>query len=639
MPSSTCPPHDNVYARSAIAAIVALTLIAITPAGVPAGGPFTVTRGDDPEPNQCLASDCSLREAIIAANGNPGGDTVVVPAGVYTLSIPRAVMPFDNSPLRGDVEVTEELTLIGAGADTTFLDAGGVDRVLQINGNFSVTIADLTIRNGMSDEGGGAILNALADLTLTDVALVDNLSGGGGALYNLQFGSVSMTRVTVERNTAEGGFGNGGGVLNIAQDVLTVVDSSIADNIALLSGGGIYTNSEVNLEQTIVSGNSAGTNGGGIATFGEFASLNLSNTTVTDNQAGGDGGGVDIGAADTDGQVAAIVASTIADNQAAGDGGGIDTGAPTTIESSTINGNSALNGGGVRNASTTDAINSTISGNQAGSSGGGILNTGTGSELSLTHVTVASNQAGGAPLGSITSAPGAGGVHVQSGLVTSASTIFASNGGLNCAFDPSSSMHDNGYSIEDGLNCDLGTPSADPLLEPLAYNGGPTQTHALQPGSPAIDAILADCDSNIDQRGAPRPFDGDGTGPAYCDVGAYEYGSAVPTPTPTPEPGAPALWADHDCDGAVAATDALKALQHLAALPYQQSDPCFGFGDPVSVSPAALGGLLWGDVDCDQDLDAADALGVLLSIAASPVNQQPGCPEIGASILVAPWPS
>ena len=103
---------------------------------------------------------------------------------------------------------------------------------------------------------------------------------------------------------------------------------------------------------------------------------------------------------------------------------------------------------------------------------------------------------------------------------------------------------DGGYNISDDATCNFsGTSvnSTDPLLDPagLQNNGGPTETIALQSVSPAIDVIpVSDCPA-ADQRGAPRPAPSQ----ANCDVGAFEYGSMVPsstaTPAATPTPAAP----------------------------------------------------------------------------------------------------
>jgi len=75
--------------------------------------------------------------------------------------------------------------------------------------------------------------------------------------------------------------------------------------------------------------------------------------------------------------------------------------------------------------------------------------------------------------------------------------------------------------------------NTDPRLGQLADNGGPTQTYALLSGSPAIDRGVNDGCPTIDQRGVPRPLDGNSDGVATCDIGAFEVGT-FPTPTPTP---------------------------------------------------------------------------------------------------------
>jgi len=111
-----------------------------------------------------------------------------------------------------------------------------------------------------------------------------------------------------------------------------------------------------------------------------------------------------------------------------------------------------------------------------------------------------------------------------------------------------------------------------------------------------------------------------------------------PPPSTDPPPvdtGLPLIWGDDDCDGDADAVDALKTLQHVAALPFGQSDPCFPLGETVSVTPAGSIDRRWSDVDCDGDVDAVDALGILRDIAAFPVNQEPGCPLIGSEVTVA----
>lgn len=113
-----------------------------------------------------------------------------------------------------------------------------------------------------------------------------------------------------------------------------------------------------------------------------------------------------------------------------------------------------------------------------------------------------------------------------------------------------------------------------------------------------------------------------------CDGETYDFTAAGPPPTPTPVPQPDALWGDDDCDFSVDAVDALKNLQEIAALPYEVEPGCPALESQQTVAPAGFGELMWGDVDCDGDLDAVDALQILRHVAALPVDQEPGCPDV-----------
>jgi len=139
-------------------------------------------------------------------------------------------------------------------------------------------------------------------------------------------------------------------------------------------------------------------------------------------------------------------------------------------------------------------------------------------------------------------------------------TVIAGNGLGSC--DPGNGVAGGIYSLSSDNSCPnpatspaaAGLIIADPLLGPLADNGGPTLTHALLSGSPAIDAAHPDGCPSVDQRGAPRPVDGNGDGVAACDIGSYEAGTAAPpetarptTPSALPDTGgAPLRPADSD---------------------------------------------------------------------------------------------
>src|SRR5690606_2982347 len=139
----------------------------------------------------------------------------------------------------------------------------------------------------------------------------------------------------------------------------------------------------------------------------------------------------------------------------------------------------------------------------------------------LRNVTITDNGRVGAQAGNV-------GLYVE-GEVTLHNTVVAGNHDDCWDAGPGGSMTVLGDPSVDGDgSCGLSGASdrtvADPMLAPLADNGGPTATHAPLPGSPLVDTgVDAECPT-ADQRGAPRPFDGDGDGTATCDVGAVEVG-------------------------------------------------------------------------------------------------------------------
>ncbi|HSE41841.1 MAG TPA: choice-of-anchor Q domain-containing protein, partial [Acidobacteriota bacterium] len=213
---------------------------------------------------------------------------------------------------------------------------------------------------------------------------------------------------------------------------------------------------------------------------------------------------------------------TVRANQSQGWGGGIRNEGDLVIYKSTISGNSCIvHGGGISNyGGDIIAQNSTISRNMANFDSGGIDNDNAGF-AGLYSVTVAQNIADNENDGF----GNAGGISVFSGTVYLQNTMLANNednGGEapDCAFSISSGGHNLIGNITSCIVADDETGNiynTNPLLGPLGNNGGPTSTHALQFGSPAIDAGLDSECPFIDQRGVSRPH-----GP-HCDIGSYEY--------------------------------------------------------------------------------------------------------------------
>jgi predicted outer membrane repeat protein len=252
----------------------------------------------------------------------------------------------------------------------------------------------------------------------------------------------------------------------------------------------------------------------------------VSNSTLSGNTSANKGGAI----LNRNGGTLTVNDSTFSGNSAIGDGGAICNDGTLEVNRSTFSGNSVSgngnNGGAIRNGSTGTATvsNSTFSGNSAGGGGGGISNVqGT---LEVRNSTLSGNGAFG------TDQFAGGGIGNVFGGVTLKNTIVANSTSGGDCFN-FGILTDGGYNlVEDGSCLTAATSlSGDPLLGPLANNGGPTQTMPLQDGSPAIDAIpdgTNGCGTDItqDQRGVSRPQG------SACDIGAYEVEVEVVDTTP-----------------------------------------------------------------------------------------------------------
>ena len=292
-------------------------------------------------------------------------------------------------------------------------------------------------------------------------------------------------------------------------------------------GGAILSNATLTIENSVLSGNVAGS-GGSIYSSG---ALTLRNSRVVNNAAG-TGAGIYVNSS-----TALIENCVVSGNVASQHGGGIITSGVVTIVQSTLSGNVAAQGAGIHVATANaQAIisRSTLSGNEAGQLGGGIyLALGA---VQLAHSTVSANAAthGGGIYSNDTNATlvleyatlagneadvGAG--LFNKGQVTLDGSVIADGvGGVDCHRDNGSIAARNSF-IGDGLACINGAASGnlsgDPKLGALADNGGSTLTHLPQGSSPLIDAAGACGDEHpFDQRELERPQDG------VCDIGAVE---------------------------------------------------------------------------------------------------------------------
>jgi hypothetical protein len=353
---------------------------------------------------------------------------------------------------------------------------GDIIDATGVFGTILLTSGELQITHAVTISGPGA--GSLAVDGNGSFRVFDNLASG-----------VTISGFTITNGSATGA--NGGGIFHEGGNSATLRLSNciVSGNSADFGGGIFNSNGTVTVDSCTISDNGAGFSGGGISSsaLDGAANLTVTNSTISDNSAtGNDGGGIQNGASGTTLSVASVIVSnsTLSGNSATGNGGAIANAADVppnnaraTITNSTISDNSATaNGGGIYNATAEFQIGDTIL--NAGSSGENIFNDGRATSL-----------------------------------------------GYNLSSD-------NGGGVLTGTGDQINT---DPMLGPLQDNGGPTFTHALLPGSPAIDtgdpAFVPP--PNFDQRGPG--FDRVVNG--RIDIGSFEVQVAgTPTPTPTASP-------------------------------------------------------------------------------------------------------
>ena len=441
----------------------------------------------------------SLREAITSANGNKEADEIRFDPGFFDGS--QGVILLTS----GELEITaaEDLEIDGAfgGAANVVVDGNNASRVFNITGSGNVTFESLTIQNGNSaDEGGGIQHIGISTLTVNNSKISDNISqkrGGGIAV-------------------------NGGGDL-------AITDNEISNNQANISGGGIFNNGNVAINNTAISGNQVDAHGAGILNYG--GTITIDNSTISGNQADSRGGGIN----NNNGGIITIDNSAISNNDSGKRGGAIhnNTNGIMSINNSSISGNVAgiEGGGGISNGignvnGSINIENTTISGNKTTGNGGSILSD--EGKVTISSSTISDNEATGS----------GGGISNESGATANIfNTIIAGNQGTNP--DVFGDFNDDGNNLIGVVDGSTGFTTSslvgtsanpiDPQLASLGNYGGTTQTHALLPGSPAINAGSNNNAPTADQRGVTR-----GT----VDIGAFEVSTdlAVSKTVDNPNP-------------------------------------------------------------------------------------------------------
>ena len=270
-------------ARSLLILFLPVAALVFVPATGAAAATITVTTTAD---EYDTGTGCSLREAIKTANDNVpfggcslvpgGGDTITVPAGSFTLT---RLGTDEDAALNGDLDITEDVTISGAGARTTIVDGNRTitgEVVFGIPGSGdTVTIQDVTIRNG----NGGVFVQMGNTMNVLRATISDNPNRG---IEN--FGTLNATDVTFTGNTY--GAGGSGGALGLFGPT-TLTNVTLSGNSAGAGGGAIYTEASLTIKNSTIVQNTADNNGnddgngGGI--YRDGGTTTLTNTILANN--------------------------------------------------------------------------------------------------------------------------------------------------------------------------------------------------------------------------------------------------------------------------------------------------------------------------------------------------------------------
>jgi CSLREA domain-containing protein len=352
---------------------------------------FTVTKQTDTNDGVCNA-DCSLREAVVAANGAAGADMITVPTGTHNLTIANSGGTNEDGGATGDLDITQDVTVMGNGSANTIIQAGtttanGIDKVFGFNpiciSSVGSSVNGVTIQFGRNTQPAGA-----PDFSFT---------GGGADFCNTGAGNASITNSVIQNNRATTGYGGG---INI-------------DSVAPANGTVTITGATFNGNAT--TSTTAQATGGGINMFADQHNVTMTNCTVSNNTAGTtgtlvEGGGIYI--RHTNGGAIMIHGTNVSGNTSASRGGGIAIVPQSGTQAVTIDQDSVISGNTSQGAGT------------GVSEGGGIYNSIIGSSTTnITEVTVSNNA-----LSNVSANQrGGGGIAQGTGPITVSFSRFANN--------------------------------------------------------------------------------------------------------------------------------------------------------------------------------------------------------------------
>ena len=466
-------------------------------AGAAAVGQRVVNSLADPGDGKCDATQCTLREAI----RSPGSTTIV-----FTSGLAGPIILASPAAGGGTLAIPKSLTITGPTGGIA-LERRSEDpdfRIMRIAAGAVVALRNLTIRNGKTTEPGAGIINR-GTLALTYCTVADNAgigidnhgpltldyttvrNNGSAGVVNHDGATATLTRSTLTGNQGQGIYSSYGTLVlrytsvteNAGAGVAQRAGTSTLDHVRLIananSGLSLFQRARAEVTHSTIARNTA-LEGGGIRSF--QSQVTIRNSTIMHNVVTGygAGGGISTSAFIRVSASLSLINSTVSHNSA-WYGGGI------------------ANDGGAESDGSIDLINSTIAFNSAVYSGGGIAGGGgDNGYVFLSNTIVAKNTAERAP------------DIANSGWISGTYTLVGDGSGSELA-------NDGGNLIG---NVSPFTTPIDPLLGALAQNGGATKTHALQAGSPAVDAAAPEGCPAVDQRDVARP-----EGPR-CDIGSFE---------------------------------------------------------------------------------------------------------------------